>query len=295
MRELRGRFERGENIMAWFKERAGVERNTLESVEAAYDLQTGSYTAALARPEFAELKMRRMAGMAEFLRERGVRSLLDAGTGEATSLQALLRQSPDFPDGVRAFDLSLSRILQARRVLEEAGLGGVGLCTGELQALPFADSSIDAVVTVAAIEPNGGQERECLRELIRVAARYVILLEPSTEFSDEVSLKAIEERGYVRDLRRVAEKEGVRILRHEVAERPARQLVQYGLLILEKEGGRPATGLVGWGCPICHGNLRRVNGGWYCDEDCLVYPEIEGVACLRPGQGVLASFLSEKE
>lgn len=294
MRELRGRFERGENIMAWFKERAGVERNTLESVEAAYDLQTGSYTAALARPEFAELKMRRMAGMAEFLRERGVRSLLDAGTGEATSLQALLRQGPDFPDGVRAFDLSLSRILQARRVLEEAGFGGVGLCTGELQALPFADSSIDAVVTVAAIEPNGGQERECLRELIRVAARYVILLEPSTEFSDEVSLKAIEERGYVRDLRRVAEEEGVRILRHEAAERPESQVVQYGLLILEKSEVA-SSGEVEWGCPICHGKLRRVNGGWYCDEDCLVYPEIEGVACLRSGQGVLASFLSEKE
>jgi ABC-type microcin C transport system duplicated ATPase subunit YejF len=45
--ELKSLYEQGKNISAVLRERMGIQHNTPEIIELSYDLQTGSYIAAM--------------------------------------------------------------------------------------------------------------------------------------------------------------------------------------------------------------------------------------------------------
>ena len=45
---------------------------------------------------------------------------------------------------------------------------------GDMFNLPITDDSIDLVYTVHALEPNGGKEKEALKELYRITKKYLM-------------------------------------------------------------------------------------------------------------------------
>src|SRR3546814_14140821 len=78
---------------------------------------------------------------------------------------------------VRGFDVSLSRLSYADANLTSLGVS-YALFSADLHDIPVTSNGGGCVVTMHAIEPNGGMEERIIDELVRVSIRYLIVMEP---------------------------------------------------------------------------------------------------------------------
>ena len=151
--ELKELYGKNVNVMQLFRELGGTNRNSPEAILVSYDLQSGSYTQALEKPEYREKHERYTAALAQVLDRVGGDSLLEAGVGEATTLCNTVAKLRRPPRTIHGFDISWSRIAYARRFAN--GFEFVPhFSTGDLFHIPAPDSSFDIVLTSYAIEPN---------------------------------------------------------------------------------------------------------------------------------------------
>nr|MBA3531836.1 class I SAM-dependent methyltransferase [Ardenticatenales bacterium] len=233
-RQLEELYRQGQNISAFLRKEQGVEHNTREIIEVSYDLQTGSYVAAMQDEKIARLKeeySREIASIILALCEPN--SILQAGVGEATTLSGVLQ---NIPDDIRAygFDLSWSRVAYAKRWLGSKGLTNTLLCSGDLFNIPFLDNSVDVVYTSHSIEPNGGNEEPILRELYRVTRKFLILLEPAYELASDEARKRMDSHGYCKNLKGISDQLGYNVLQHKLFPYFANPLNPTALTIIQK-------------------------------------------------------------
>lgn len=288
---MRAAYARGENVMAWARQTLGQEANTALAILIAYDLQTGTYTAgAEEKPE----ERARWCGQVAALLEPWVKegsSLLEVGCGEATTLAGVLRALPCRPRRALGFDISWSRCLQGRQWLRRHDVEAE-LFVADLFRIPLADSSIDVVYTSHSLEPNGGREEEALRELMRVARRAVVLVEPMHELAGPAARARMEQHGYVRDLHGTAKRLGFTVRRHELLGFSLRELNPSGVLLLEKtaagqhRGGAPEPA---WQCPLTQTSLRRDAEALFSAAAGLAYPVLRGIPLLHQAHAIVAS------
>lgn len=284
---LRRLLAEGVNITAYLDERYGQTRPRADIVEYAYDLQAGSYTAALADPAALERKLRWGAALARLLDELEVETVCDAGTGEGTTL-AFVIDALRRPARFAGFDISVSRLLVGRRFLEARGCE-VQLFAAELGAIPLADGACDVVMTQHAIEPNHGSEDTIVGELARVTRRYVLLVEPSWELATVEQRERMRSLGYARGLPQALERAGLRILRHERWADDANQANPAALLLAERTTPGRVSADLEWASPLSGLPLRRVPEGLYCDGDGFLFPSVSGIPVLRRRGAVLAT------
>ncbi len=294
LQDLRELYARNVNIMGWLREVTGQPVNSAETILISYDLQAGSYTEALKKPEH-RARLERYAGeIAEVIDGLGgADSLLEAGVGEATTLALVLPKLARRPATVAGVDISWSRIAYARKLCAAHALPDVRLCTGDLFSAPFVEGAVDVVYTSHAVEPNHGREREILHELYRIARRYLVLVEPSDELGNEATRARIAEHGYCRGLPQIAGEAGWKVREHRLLRSQMTEHNQSALLVIEKppSAAREAGAL--FGCPLCHAPLREIRGQRFCEPCARIYPVIDGVPCLLPGHGILGSKFPE--
>ena len=103
-------YRQGGNVMQALRRVGGVERNTPEIIEIAYDLQAGTYIEH-AR-ENADLWLPRFEEMAQAMGPHVADgdSIMEVGTGELTTLAELANLCFGHPSGIYACDLSWSRL-----------------------------------------------------------------------------------------------------------------------------------------------------------------------------------------
>lgn len=291
-RELKRLLEQGVNISAHLRHELGTEANTERIIELAYDLQTGRYIDLLADPEMARRREdygREIAATVRSLCEPA--SILEAGVGEATTMAHVIGHLGSSLSSY-AFDLSWSRVAYARGWLTKNGCTNTSLCTGSLLRMPFADDSVDVVYTSHAIEPNRGAEEAILRELNRVARRFVLLLEPAYELASPEIRARMELHGYCRDLPQAARALGHDVVRHELFLSQLDPVNPTALTVIRKDTAtrRPPHVLA---CPMFRTPLREIAGALFSPEALVVYPIVGGIPCLRVENGVLASKYEE--
>jgi SAM-dependent methyltransferase len=287
--EIRALFERGENIMGWLRAQDGASVNSPTAILYSYDAQAGTYAAALREPAYRELKLSAGKRLAALLDELKPSSLLDAGTGEATTLVPTLQAMQRPPVEILGFDISLSRLLYARQELEAVSQQST-LFTAELDHIPLAESSVDIVLTFHAIEPNHGQEETILRELLRVARSHVVLVEPSYELGSAVTRERIERLGYVRGLPDTLTSIGYPPALVELFGIDANPANQAALIVVEKQAARQPQ-KIGFTSPISQRPLVRRPDCWFCPDDGHAFPVIGGIPCLTTDSAILASKL----
>ena len=289
--EIAALFDRGENVINHISAREGAQQNSSTAILYSYDAQAGSYVAQLKDPVCRDLKQklgRYLAAVIDTLRPS---SLLDAGVGEATSLVPLLGYLQHKPEHVLGFDISLSRLLFARRHLADNGQMAT-LFAGALDRIPLETSSVDVIVTVHALEPNHGREDHILTELLRVARRHLVLVEPSYELATPDARARMERFGYVRGLPGLLARLGHAPSRVERCPHNANPLNEAALIVVDKSdasvGKAQSPAFVS---PISRGKLVLRRDCWFCPEDGHAFPIIAGIPCLLVDNSVLASKL----
>jgi ubiquinone/menaquinone biosynthesis C-methylase UbiE len=284
--DLQRLYNEGVNIIRHLRDSGADEAETAELILYSYDLQAGSYARQF---DFDPSQIRRSRAMAEVIDDLGVESLLDAGTGESTQLMGALTYLKH-PVKFAGFDISLSRLLYAKDLLERHGFQPEKLFTANLLNIPLADNSTDVVTTHHAIEPNQGYEVAILTELMRVSRRYLVLIEPSYEFGNEAQRERMDHHRYIRDLPPFLEQIGARVIRYEPWGQDFTDVNKAALIVAEKPPtSEPPSEDFALVSPISGGPINRCHDGWYCEEDGYLFPVVQGIGNLLEDNAIIAT------
>ncbi len=283
-------YSKGGNIIQYLKSIDNNEKNSIEDILISYDFQSGSYIKNFSKKK--EFKNNYCNAIAKRIEDLGnFESLIEVGVGEATTLALLLKNLSKLPPIVSGFDISWSRLKFARDFLNEIDFKFVNLFSANLFQIPLQDNSYDIVFTSHAIEPNGGREEEALKELYRIAKKYIVLLEPAYEFASDCAKERMKKHGYITSLFSSAVGLGYKIIEHSLFDYSESELNPTGIIIIEKitTGIQNKPEVV---CPISRKKLYKINNSLlYSKESCLAYPIIKNIPCLLSENSILASHL----
>lgn len=300
-------YDQDINIQQYFREEKGVARNEINSILYSYDYQAGSYTkeyfnpevidgryvvdgenVKLMKKEYYELKGQ---WVAEELKRLNPHSLLEVGVGEANSLCDIMRHLPEEVQ-VSGLELSLSRLLYAQKFAAYKK-ANIQFVMGDMFHLPYQDSTFDVILLSHCLESNTGREREALKELLRVAGKYLVLLEPSYELGNEETKKRIKKLCYIDNLQQTIEEMGLTVIKNELF-RLMKHDNNTAITIIKKEQDNDKEPFdvcrtSAYACPSCRTELHQHNEAFFCPECFNLYPVIHGIPILNMNHGILCS------
>ena len=289
---LHGAYARGENVMDLARNLLGTDCNDTVATLLAYDLQTGSYNRAAIENWDNRLRYcRQLVEVLDSIIPCNHARVLEVGCGEGTTLRGMLELMPRQKILAMGFDLSWSRVHEARRFLRDAGFEA-DLFVADLFRIPLADNSVDIVFSSHSLEPNGGREIEAIRECLRVARSAVVLFEPTYELVSPEAQARMRSHGYVRGLREAALKLGTRVQDYRLLDYSLNPMNPTGVLVLGKDlpSGNRVSG-VAWVSPLTGAPLTCMADLFADKESGLVYPVLRGIPLLRVEHAVVASAL----
>lgn len=282
-------FREGRNVVSYLSDHhPSCPRSVI--VEIAYDLQAGSYVAALNDDEMLQLQRQRSCAVTAVLTDLAVNSACEAGVGEATLLGFMCKDSPEI--SWHGFDLSLSRTLRSKSFLKSIEAQAELFCA-DMRHIPLPDGSVEAVVTHHALEPNHGIELELLAELLRVTSRYLVLIEPDYERASSEQRARMENHGYIRDLHRWLQELPGKLVRYEPWPLYDNPLNRASILVFEK--ANQTTHLCKLVSPIGKFPLQRLPHFLYCEEEGLLYPAPFDTPILRDDVSIVGFHLGEAD
>lgn len=288
---MRAAYAQGGNAMEYARQAAGTAGNSAVATLIAYDLQAGSYIAGVRAN--AEANLRWSTQLAEildpFLTKQS--SLLEVGCGEATTLAGVLQNLTNTPNHALGFDISWSRCTEGLNWLSERAVSA-RLFVADLFNIPLESASVDVVYTSHSIEPNGGREEDAIRELMRIARRAVVLVEPIYELANPDAQSRMRHHGYVRGLKETAARLGARVSDYRLLGHTSNPLNPSGLVLIEKNEANKAGGAPAWRCPLTHTSMSDLGDVFVSEKSGLVYPVLRGIPMLRGEHGIVASKIS---
>lgn len=285
-------YQSGVNISEWVRNDEGSADSSLTAILYSYDAQAGSYIDALKQSTVASLKIQMGEKLASILDDLAPDTLLDAGVGEATTLVPVVRAMKRRPASIWAVDLSLSRLLFAGQHLSRNGIEDVQLFTGSLDNLPMTTGSMDVVLTVHAVEPNRGRGKQILSELLRVARRYLVMIEPSFELGGDATKARIDRHRYVRGIPDVLKELGANIVRYERWGMDVNPTNEAALIVVQLSESKPAAPHI-LASPVSGRPLQRLRDCLYCHDDGHAFPIVQDIPCLVAENAILASKLGD--
>jgi SAM-dependent methyltransferase len=284
---MRTAYARGENVMAYARQELGSVGNSSVITLLAYDLQAGTYIAgARANPEGRARWCKQLAEiLSPFITKQS--SILEVGCGEATSLTGILKNLNVTPKHALGFDISWSRCAEGLGWLSE-NEESARLFVADLFNIPLEDASVDVVYTSHSLEPNGGHEEYAIRELMRIARRAVILVEPIYELANNEAQLRMRSHGYVCKLKETAEGLGAKVSSYHLLSYTENTLNPSGLILIEKELN-DQEGAPVWRCPLTHTPVTDLGDIFASTQSGLVYPVLRGIPMLRAEHAIVAS------
>jgi SAM-dependent methyltransferase len=286
--EARALYAAGENVTQGLKRRYPDPAGWTDIIRVAYDLQSGTYVQRFDDASFAAAKGAIAARILSFVDGLVFSSALEAGCGEATTLVDLMNGTP----GVRwsGFDLSLSRLVWARGLLEARGLAAE-LFAADLAQIPLLDGAADLVVTVGALEPNGDRAAALIAELLRVSARYLLLVEPDYESAGEAQRARMDAHGYIRGIPAALAAAPGRVLARAPLGLDINPLNPATVTLFEKATPTAAPEALPWASPGGRAPLRPVGGALFSEPEGQAWPVIGGMPYLLADGAITASHL----
>jgi ubiquinone/menaquinone biosynthesis C-methylase UbiE len=280
-------------MMEYLRNLNGRNYNTVEDIMISYDFQAGSYNEGYLNDREKQDKiLLEVSGIInkyinKFLDStRGYR-MLEGGVGEGTTYAPVWTNLERKPDCGYGFDISWSRIKECNSFFEMMGIKQTYTFVADLFSMPLKDNSIDIVYTCHALEPNGGKEKELLKELYRVASKYVILFEPGYEFANQKQRERMNHHGYIKNLRQEAQGLGYNISEHHLLENVWNEMNPTAVLVIEK--GEKTIEENPLCDPISKGDLEKGVSSYFSPKTMVAYPIVENIPCLNIDNAILAT------
>jgi hypothetical protein len=280
-------YNSGGNIIKHLKSVDARVENTLEDVLISYDFQAGSYiqnykTDPLYLEKYTDAVVNLLIGLGD------CKTLLEAGCGEATTL-SLVGKKVRSDVKLAGFDISWSRVKLGMGFAASLNVDPSLFC-GDLFNIPLRDHSVDIVYTSHSIEPNGGKEVEAIRELARVARKWLVLLEPGYDLASEEARRRMEEHGYVRNLAAAIRSLGLHLQSHVLFPTTVNPLNPTALYLIRiDDGSIGMSESFQFQCPITKVPLALLRGAYYARDSYLAYPILDGIPCLMENNAILAT------
>lgn len=287
------KYHQGENISKLMREDINIDHNSKEIIEMSYELQSGSYSKNMKNEDIKRIKKLFTEELVKVITDlTSYNNILEAGIGEATTFSGVISKV-DESVKCYGFDLSWSRIAYANKWLNENNLNNFSLCTGDLMNIPFLENSIDIVYTCHSIEPNRGNEKDILKELYRITNKYLILLEPGYELTNEENRKRMESHKYCKKLKETALNLGYNVLEHKLFKYSINPVNPTAITIIEKNKEARSSFLPVFACPLHKTELSKNLDCYYSKEAMSIYPIIMDIPCLRTENSILATKFEE--
>lgn len=295
VKELSKLYLDGINITKTMREERNIDFNTSEIIETAYDIQAGEYQKKWNQKElqdFYNIFTKEIADI--ILSICKPKSIMEAGIGEATTFVKVLKHLNIDNLEAFGFDISWSRTFFAKKLIEKENLKNINICTGNLFDIPFMDNSIDLVYTFHSIEPNGGFEKEIIKELFRVSKNYLVLFEPDYDETTEDNRKRMESLGYIKGLKKVIQELNYDIVFNGKFKNSLNEKNPTAVIIIKKnemQDDLSSHKKDFFACPIDKSKLIKdeKENLYFSTKSLVVYPIIKGIPCLRKENAILAS------
>lgn len=295
IKELKNLYLDGINITNTMREERNIKFNSSEIIEIAYDFQSGEYQKKWERKELEEFYNKFTKEIADIILSIcKPTSMLEAGIGEATTFVKVIKHLNIENLKAFGFDISWSRTFLAKKLIKKEKLTNTNLCTGNLFDIPFLNNAIDVVYTFHSIEPNGGFEKEIIKELFRVTKKYLVLFEPDYDETTDDNKKRMESLGYIKGLKSVIEELNYEIVFNGKFINNLNEKNPTTIFIIKKNENN--FNLINcqkdfFACPISKSELIKdeKENVYFSDESLVVYPIIKGIPCLRKENAILAS------
>ena len=280
-------YDKGENVIAFLRGMEGRNFNTIEDILISYDFQSGSYIKYT--EEHPEFNIKYTTAIAKVFSQLGeYTSVLEAGVGEGTTLGNLsLKLNKDHLK-LFGFDISWSRIHYGSKYLKKINVNA-NLFVADLFCVPLKDSSVDIVYSSHSIEPNGGREKEAIKELYRISKKYLVLLEPTNEFASEEGKARMKDHGYIQNLKSIISELNYDLIEYRQFDVSTNPLNPTGLYVIKKKESDVVNNDSNLCCPISKGNMAEYDDHFYSHDSFISYPKIMGIPCLCSNYGILTS------
>jgi len=279
-------YEKKVNIISYLSKDNPNNKNSVEDILISYDFQAGSYVDLYyENPEFKNKWGQKIADIINDLGK--IETVLEVGVGEGTTLGPTFNYLKNKNVRVYGFDISWSRVKIASDFLLNYSIENISLFVGDLFNIPLNDNSIDVVYTSHSLEPNGGREREALKELYRVTKKYLVLLEPIYEFGNQEAKERMDNHGYIKNMYTTVKDLGYEIVEYKKFELCSNPLNPTGLIIIEKKSMKNNSDELC--CPITKTKLEKIDGAYYSKKSLLAYPILASIPCLLKDNAILAT------
>ncbi len=261
-----------------------TDLGALERIEIAYALQSGGYTAQRDLPAATAYRSEVQTRLSAWLADAGCRSVLDLGAGEGTAWHGWSLAL----DHLALLDLSLNRLSWAPRNTTAAPIRQITRVKGDIGAPPVLERGFDAVVTMHALEPNGPSAKRLVDTAASCAARLLVFFEPDYAGAHDAMRRRMARHGYAQDIFEAARAApGFTLIDAGRLDHPVNPDNATSFIALKRTQAPagPAPGALA--DPLSRQALRPVEGGYRDASGDFLYPRLDGVACLAPGDGVL--------
>jgi len=291
--KYKGLFLRKENILKYFRTTENKDSNSVEDILISYELQSGSYTAGFFKNR--EIRMQSGKEVSSIIEGLGkFDSIMEAGVGEATTLAINITNFREKPNKIFGFDISWSRLKYAKKFLRYFNVDGVNLFVADIFNIPLFDNSIDVVYTFHSIESNKGREKKIIKELYRVARKYVILFEPMYELVGDDAKKRMEQLAYAINLSSCVKELGYTVLDYFLFKYPANVLNPTGVIIIKKDDDNIILNSSEYRCPVSSTKLKKHDKHLLTSiQSHLSYPVIQDIPCLLQDNAIFTYKLSD--
>ena len=297
LKKIQKLYEDGENIISYLKNKYGKRYDINELVSISYDIQAGTYVEKFKLNQKHERE--RGEAFSKIFNQLGEFSvLLESGIGEGTSHASITSFLTHNDYRLLGFDISYSRIKYAKSFLsQQPTVKPHELFLGDYLHCPLADNSADIVYTVHSMEPSGGNEVAIIKELYRVAGKYLVLFEPSYELGSQVSRDHIDKHGYVKGLYKLAKELKLNVIEHKLLF-DGNDLTHNNtaVIVIEKSKEPPMekSADTEWACPVTKTYLEDMGDCFYSKNSFLLYPVVKSIPCLLPKNAIMASHFLEQ-